>query len=115
MEPTAIALTILAVAVTVIGIALPLIRARDSDNGGATGDELSDVGRMREARNEALTAIMDLDDELERGNITESEYRPARVLLVRSAAALIREIDGREQVLDEEIERAVRLRRGRPE
>ena len=113
MEFVPVGLTLLAVAVTVVGIAFPLIRARGADEATARADELSDLGRMREARNEALTAIMDLDDELERGNVSEGEYRAARVLLVRRAAALIREIEGREQVLDEEIERVVRLQRER--
>ena len=113
MEFVPVVLTLLAVAVTVVGIALPLIRARGGNDGAAADDQLSDLGRMREARNEALTAIMDLDDELERGNISEAEHRSARTPLVRHAAALIREIEGREQVLDEEIEQAIRLRRER--
>ena len=113
MELIPVGLTLLAVIVTVVGIVFPLIRARGADDGTAPADELSDLGRMREARNEALTAIMDLDDELERGNISEGEYRPARTLLVRRAAALIREIEGRELILDEEIERAVQLSRER--
>ena len=111
MDLVPIALTLVAVIVTVTGIALPLIRTRSADN--ATGGEnaLSDLGQLREARNEVLTAIMDLDDDLERGNILPAEHRAMRVPLVRRAASLIREIDGREHVLDEEIERAVRLRR----
>lgn len=113
MELVPVALTLLAVVLTVVGIAFPLIRARGADDGTAQADELSDLGRMREARNEALTAIMDLDDELERGNVSEGEHRTARVLLARRAAALIREIEGREQVLDEEIDRVVQLSRER--
>ncbi len=113
MDLVPVGLTLLAVIVTVVGIAFPLIRARGVDNGTATADELSDLGRMREARNEALTAIMDLDDELERGNVSEGDHRTARVLLVRRAADLIREIEGRELILDEEIERAVQLSRER--
>ena len=113
MDLVPVVLTLLAVVVTVIGIAFPLIRARGTDDGTASPDELSDLGRMREARNEALTAIMDLDDELDRGNVSEGEHRVTRVLLVRRAAALIREIEGREHILDEEIERVVGLRRER--
>lgn len=113
MELVPVGLTLMAVIVTVVGIAFPLIRARGADDGTSAADELSDLGRMREARNEALTAIMDLDDELERGNVSEGEYRPARALLVRRAAALIREIEGRELILDEEIERVVQLSRER--
>ncbi len=113
MDLVPVVLTLLAVVVTVIGIAFPLIRARGIENGIASSDELSDLGRMREARNEALTAIMDLDDELDRGNVSEGEHRVTRVLLVRRAAALIREIEGREHILDEEIERVVGLRRER--
>ncbi len=113
MDLVPVGLTLLAVVVTVVGIAFPLIRARGADDGTGAADELSDLGRMREARNEALTAIMDLDDELERGNVSESDHRLARVLLVRRAADLIREIEGRELILDEEIERAVQLSRER--
>ncbi len=113
MDLVPVGLTLLAVVVTVVGIVFPLIRARGSDTGTAAADELSDLGRMREARNEALTAIMDLDDELERGNVSEGDHRPARALLVRRAADLIREIEGREHILDEEIERAVQLSRER--
>ena len=113
MELIATGLTIVAVIVTVVAIALPLIHTRGEGDGSAESNELSDLGRMREARNEALTAVMDLDDELERGNITLAEYRVMRLPLVRRAAALIREIEGREQVLDEEIERAVQMRRER--
>ncbi len=113
MDLVPVGLTLLAVVVTVVGIAFPLLRTRNADDGTATGDELSDLGRMREARNEALTAIMDLDDELERGNVSEGEHRATRILLVRRAAALIREIEGRELILDEEIDRAVGLRRER--
>ena len=113
MDLVPVGLTLLAVIVTVVGIAFPLIRARGADDGTSAADELSDLGRMREARNEALTAIMDLDDELERGNVSEGDHRTARVLLVRRAADLIREIEGREHILDEEIERAVQLSRER--
>ena len=113
MDLVATGLTLAAVIVTVVAIALPLIRTRGASDGPANADELSDLGRMREARNEALTAIMDLEDELERGNITPAEHRAARIPLVRRAAALIREIEGREQILDEEIERALQLRRER--
>ena len=113
MDLVPVGLTLAAVVVTVVGIAFPLIRARGADDGTTPGDELSNLGRMREARNEALTAIMDLDDELERGNVSEGDHRTARVLLVRRAADLIREIEGREHILDEEIERAVQLSRER--
>ena len=111
MDVVAVGLTLAAVIVTVAAIALPLIRTRGASDGPANTDELSDLGRMREARNEALTAIMDLEDELERGNITPAEHRASRIPLVRRAAALIREIEGREHILDEEIDRVVQLRR----
>ena len=113
MDLVATGLTLAAVIVTVVAIALPLIRTRGASDGPANADELSDLGKMREARNEALTAIMDLEDELERGNITPAEHRAARIPLVRRAAALIREIEGREHILDEEIDRVVQLRRER--
>ena len=115
MDLVATGLTLAAVIVTVVAIALPLIRTRSEGEFGelSNDDQLSDLGRMREARNTALTAIMDLDDELERGNITPVEHRASRIPLVRRAAALIREIEGREQILDEEIERALQLRRER--
>ena len=59
MDLVATGLTLAAVIVTVVAIALPLIRTRGASNGPASADELSDLGKMREARNEALTAIMD--------------------------------------------------------
>ena len=115
MDVVAAGLTLAAVIVTIVAIALPLIRTRSESEFGelSNDDQLSDLGRMREARNTALTAIMDLDDELERGNITPAEHRASRIPLVRRAAALIREIEGREHILDEEIDRVVQLRRER--
>ena len=113
MELIAASLTLAAVAVTIAALALPLIRTGRAADTATPADDLSDLGRMREERNTALTAIMDLDDELARGNISAFEHRAARLPAVRRAAALIREIEGREQVLDEEIESAVWLRRKR--
>ncbi len=111
MELLPAALTFAAVVLTVVALVLPLVRTQDDDAERDGAENLSELGRMREARNIALTAIMDLDDDLERGNSTPAEHRAARVPFVRRAAALIREIDGREHVLDEEIERIVQRRR----
>lgn len=111
MDNFAVGLTLVLVIVAILALALPLIRTRGVEDAAQTPDDLSDLGRLREARNAALTAILDLDDELARGNISAAEHRVSRPAYVERAAALIREIEGREQVLDEEIERAVRMRR----
>ena len=111
MDSFAVGLTLVLVIVAILALALPLIRTRGGEEASRPVDDLSDLGRLREARNAALTAILDLDDELARGNINAAEHRASRPAYVERAAALIREIEGREQVLDEEIERAVRMRR----
>ena len=111
MDNFAVGLTFVLVIVAILALALPLIRTRGAEEAAQPPDDLSDLGRLREARNTALTAILDLDDELARGNVSAAEHRASRPAYVERAAALIREIEGREQVLDEEIERAVRMRR----
>ncbi len=111
MDNFVVGLTLVLVIVAILALALPLIRTHGAEEGAQSPDDLSDLGRLREARNAALTAILDLDDELARGNLSAAEHRASRPTYVERAAALIREIEGREQVLDEEIERAVRMRR----
>lgn len=86
------------------GAAMPIVEA-ESDR--------SDIARLREQRDAALQAVQEIDAELTLGNITPEDHRSLRARYVRQAALLIREIEGREQVLDEEIERRVAARRRR--
>jgi hypothetical protein len=106
---------LLAAAVAVIAIALvalPLVRGAALPVEDAR-EGWSDLARLREQRNAVLQAVQDLDEEAARGNVTPEEHRTLRAGYVRQAALLIREIEGREQVLDEEIDRAVELYRQR--
>ena len=111
MDNFAVVLTLILVIVAILSLVVPLIRTRGPELDTHMSDDLSDLGRLREARNAALTAILDLDDDLARGNISAGEHRAARPAYIERAAALIRDIEGREHVLDEEIERVVQLRR----
>lgn len=74
----------------------------------------SELARLRQERDLGLQAIQDLDREVALGNITPEDHRTLRARYVRQTALLVREIEGREQVLDEEIEQAVRRRRRTP-
>ncbi|MBI4236601.1 MAG: hypothetical protein HY688_04525 [Chloroflexi bacterium] len=106
---------LLAVSLTLLAIALvlwPLLRGATLPPADPDA-ERSDLARLREQRDAALRAIQELDGELAVGNMTAEDYGALRARHVRQAALLIREIEGREQVLDEEIERAVRRRRQR--
>ncbi len=68
---------------------------------------VSNLTRLRQQRTAALRLIRELDAERALGNLNEEDYRTQRAVYVRRTAAVIREIEGRERVLDEEIERAV--------
>jgi hypothetical protein len=60
-----------------------------------------------------LRLIQEVDRERDLGNLSEEDHRVQRAGYVRRAAMLIREIEGQEQVFDQEIERAVDAERAR--
>ena len=103
---------VLAVMASIL-VLFPLVRGASLPVDENEASDWSDIGRLRAQRNVELQAIQDIDDEALRENITPDEHRALRASHVRDAALLIREIEGREQVLDEEIERAVQRRRQR--
>ena len=112
MDLVAMVLVVLLAVVALLLVGWPLARgaAMPVDQGDT---EQSVLASLRARRNAALQAVQELDQELALGNLTPEDYRALRAPYVREAALLIREIEGREQVLDEEIEEAVRRHKSR--
>ncbi len=116
--PLAVILSLVLLITATAVLAWPLVRAkrqpsRALDRSEATHAGTSDLSRLRGRRSSALRLIEEVDKEREFGNLSEEDHRIQRAVYVRQAATLIREIEGREQVLDQDIERAVDAERAR--
>lgn len=114
MEIFAFILALLLIILSVVLIFVPLMRRSMPPKDEDPTSDWSDLGRLRDQRNAALQAVQDLDEELARGNISQEDHQSLRSSHIREAARLIRAIEGREQVLDAEIERALIRFRKRP-
>ena len=114
LTPLAVILAVALVAIGAVVLVWPLVRGRSPASAerpltsADVDPAISNLTRLRQQRFAALQLILELDAERALGNLSEEDHRAQRTVYVRRAAALIREIEGREQVLDEEIERAVK-------
>ena len=116
--PLAVILSLVLLITATAVLAWPLVRAKRQpgtalDRSEATHLGTSNLSRLRGQRSSALQLIQEVDRERELGNLSEEDHRVQRAGYVRRAATLIREIEGREQVLDQDIERAVDAKRAR--
>ena len=113
ITPFAVVLAVALVMIAVAVLVWPLVRRPSPTTAERPAmfveadPTVSSLMRLRQQRSAALQFILELDADRSLGNLSEEDHRAQRAGYVRRAAALIREIEGREQVLDEEIERAV--------
>ena len=115
LTPLAVGLALALVIVGIAVLAWPLVggrRTRSEFQLPAPVDPgSSDLARLRQRRTAVLRLIREIDGERALGNLSEEEHRTQRARYVIRAASLIREIEGREQVFREEIERALEAER----
>jgi len=125
LTPLAVVVSVILAVAVMASLAWPLVVGLRADRELNPGPDIfdsgtSDLGRLRQRRTAVLRMIQEVDAERALGNLNEDDHRTQRSGYVRRAATLIRGIEGREQVLDNEIERAIetertRRRRGRPD
>ena len=123
--PLAVILSLVLLITATAVLAWPLVRMKRQpgpvlDRSEATHAGTSGLSRLRGRRSSVLRLIQEVDRERDLGNLSEEDHRVQRAGYVRQAATWIREIEGREQVLDQDIEHAVdaeraRRTRGRPD
>ena len=116
--PLAVILSLVLLITATAVLTWPLARAKRQpgtalDRSEVTRAGTSDLSRLRGRRSSVLRLIQEVDRERDLGNLSEEDHRVQRASYVRRAATLIREIEGREQVLDQDIERAVDAERTR--
>lgn len=116
--PLAVILSLVLLITATAVLAWPLVRTKREpgtalDPSEATHAGTSDLSRLRGRRSSILRLIQEVDRERDLGNLSEEDHRVQRADYVRRAATLIREIEGQEQVLDQDIERAVDAERAR--
>ncbi len=116
--PLAVILSLALLITATAVLAWPLVRATHRSSTAqerteATHAGTSDLSRLRGRRSSVLRLIQEVDRERDLGNLSGEDHRVQRAGYVRRAATLIREIEGQEQVLDQDVERAVDAERTR--
>ncbi|MBI4328429.1 MAG: hypothetical protein HY685_01020 [Chloroflexi bacterium] len=86
----------------------PLVRGLRERKKGEAEDTVFPWEKLAEQREALLQAVQDLDMERSLGNLTEPDHQRLRDRYLRRADLLLTEIQRRHQLLDEEIDRAVR-------
>lgn len=86
----------------------PLVRGLRERKKGEAESTVFPWEKLAEQREALLQAVQDLDMERSLGNLTEADHQKLRDRYLRRADLLLTEIERRRQLVDEEIDRAVR-------